>query len=307
VTGGDGSSVVTQVMLIVMQAAPIAVEAEPVPVGLSFTEGIPEHERVSLRETFDQVLPRACEPPPCTHDCPDDVPTIALLIGGDSRDYTLRWELSAPQLDSPLIIDSSCELCSLVEFEDQFATDLGSLCQRLAALETAPGRLSVSSEPSGARLRVDGKTLDRRQRTPWVGELAAGEHRIEVYARGYESQAHTLEIVGRVSERAHFDLLPSATGRPRWPGWTSLGLGIAMGVAGSALIALDNKPWTARCSGGNIDDDGNCQFVYATLPLGIGLSVVGAIAAGTGCGLIVWADHGRAGRTSAGLTFHGRF
>lgn len=293
-------------VVLVLQQGPSTV-ADPVPVGLSFTEGIPKHERVSLRETFDQVLPRACEPPPCTKDCPDGVATIGLVIAGNSRDYTLHWEATAPQFDAPLVVDSSCELCSLAEFEDQFASDLRALCGHLEGLDTAPGQLQVSSDPSGARLSIDGQTGRDRQQTPWIGELAAGEHRIEVFAPGYLPQVRTLRIVGRVNEHEHFELIPATKRRLSWPGWTSLGLGIAMGVAGSALIALDNKPWAARCSGRNIDAYGNCQFVYATLPLGIGLSAVGAVAVATGFGLVVWAHRGSAGRTGAGLAFNGRF
>jgi hypothetical protein len=278
-----------------------------VPIGLSFTRGIPDHERPTLRETFEQVLPRACEPPPCTQDCPDDAPTIGLLISGSSRDYTLNWEVNSPRLGAPLTIESTCELCSLVEFEDRFATDLRALCQRLGSLDTEPGQVHVSSEPSGSRLRIDGRVLSRSRQTPWVVELAPGQHLIEVYARGYHSEQRTLEITGRVVEHEHFVLNPSTRRRPSWPGWTSTSLGIVMGVAGAALIALDNKPWAGGCTGRNIDAIGNCRFVYATLPLGIGLAAAGAIAVTAGFGLVVWAQHGNGGRTSAGVTLQGRF
>jgi hypothetical protein len=292
---------------LVMQEPPSSTAVDPLPLGLTFTEGIPNHERISLRATFEKVLPRACEPPPCTKDCADDVPTVGLLIAGNTRNYTLHWEATAPQLDAPLVVDSSCKLCSLVEFEAQFASDLEALCGRLDALETAPGRLQVSSTPSDARLRVDGRALHRGQRTPWVGELPIGAHQIEVYSPGYHSQERTVQIVGRVNEHQHFELLASAKRRPSWPGWTSASLGIVMGVAGAALIALDNKPWRGRCSDGNIDAYGNCEFVYATLPVGIGLSAAGAVAAATGVGLIVWAQHGNAGQRGGGLALSGRF
>ncbi|KIG17699.1 hypothetical protein DB30_02974 [Enhygromyxa salina] len=280
---------------------------QELPPGLSFSEGIPDHERVSLRATLEAVLPRACEPPPCIEDCPDDVPAIGLLIGGNTRDYTLHWEATALGLDGPLIVDSRCELCSLAEFEAQFASDLHALCGRLEALDDAPGRLQVTSAPAEARIRIDGRGTGRQRRTPWVGELPTGEHLIEVSAPGYVRQERTVQIVNRVNEQQHFELLALSKGRPSWPGWTTTTLGVVMGVAGTALIALDNKPWRGRCTGRNIDAYGNCQFVYATLPLGIGLATAGAIAATTGVGLIVWAQRGNLGQGSAGLTVQGRF
>ncbi|PRP94267.1 PEGA domain-containing protein [Enhygromyxa salina] len=279
---------------------------EPAP-GLSFGEGIPSHEQVSLLATFEDVLPRACEPPPCTEDCPDDAPTIALLISGNTRDYTLHWEVTAPQLDAPLIVDSRCDLCSLAEFEDQFASDLHALCGRLDALETAPGRLQISSAPADARLRIDGRRPGRHHRTPWVGELPSGEHRIEVYAPGYHRQERTVQIVSRVNEHQHFELLPAAKRRSTAPGWATMSLGLVMGVAGSVLIALDNKPWMGRCSERNIDAYGNCKFVYDTLPLGIGLATAGGIATATGVGLVVWAQRGEPGQSEGGFALRGRF
>ena len=223
-----------------------------------------------MRESFERVLPVACEPPPCLgDDCPADRASVTLVVGGHSRDYTLHWIAKDPSLDEPLIVDARCELCSLVEVEEQLAADLGELCARLNAVADAPGRVRVSSEPDQAWIRIDGRN---RGKTPWVGELAPGEHRLDVGAIGYGTQTRTLQIFAGIEEQQHFELMARARTRPSWPGWTSLGLGIALGVAGTALIAIDGRDWRGRCSGSDVDMNGNCRFVYRTMPVGVALA-----------------------------------
>lgn len=270
--------------------------------GMQFAADLPAHERTALRESFDRVLPLACNPPPCVGDCAEDQPNIAITIGGDSRDYTLHWVANAPQLGEPLIVDSRCELCSLVEVEEQFAADLGHLCARLDASADAPGRVRVSAQPERAWVRIDGR---RTGQTPWAGEVAIGEHQLEVGARGYGEQARTLRVFAGIEQHEHFELMAlSRSPRPAWPGWSSLGLGIALGIAGTALIAIDGRDWRGRCSGANVDGNGNCRFVYRTLPTGIALAALGASSIAAGVGLIVWAQHGDQG---AALAWRGSF
>jgi hypothetical protein len=248
------------------------------------------------------VLPLACTPPPCVDDCAEDQPSITLSIGGDSRDYTLHWVANAPHLDTPLIVDSGCELCSLVEVEEQFAADLGHLCARLDASADAPGRVRVSAQPARAWLRIDGRRIGQ---TPWAGELEVGEHRLEVGARGYGDQARTLQVFAGIEQHEHFELMAlSRAPRPAWPGWGSLGLGIALGITGTALIAIDGRDWQGRCTGADVDALGNCRFVYRTLPTGIALAALGAATIAGGVGLIVWSQHGDRG---AALAWRGSF
>jgi hypothetical protein len=270
--------------------------------GMQFDADLPAHERTALRESLDRVLPLACDPPPCVGDCAEDQTRIEITIGGDSRDYTLHWVANAPHLGEPLIVDSRCELCSLVEVEEQFAADLDNLCARLNASADAPGRLRVSAQPERARLRIDGRRIGQ---TPWAGELPVGEHQLEVDARGYGKQARTLQVFTGIEQHEHFELMAlSRSPRPAWPGWSSLGLGIALGIAGTALIAIDGQDWQGRCSGPNVDANGNCRFAYRTLPAGLALAALGASSIAAGVGLIVWAQHGDQG---AALAWRGSF
>lgn len=270
--------------------------------GVQIDADLPAHERSSLRESFERVLPIACKPPPCVGDCAEDQSSIALSISGTSRDYALHWVANAPDLDAPLIIDSRCQLCGLGEVEEQFAADLGSLCARLAASVDAPGRVQVSAQPERAQLWIDGRRVGQ---TPWAGEVAAGEHWLRVEARGYGTQTRTLQVFAGIEQHEQFELMAvSRRARPAWPGWSTLALGIALGITGTALIAIDGQDWRGRCSGANVDANGNCRFVYSTRPVGIALAGLGAISIASGVGLVVWSQHGDQG---AALAWRGKF
>ena len=280
-------------------------DADVVPVGLSYVGDIPERERRQIDASFETKLGEVCKPPPCTENCGPRDATIGAEIGGDSRNYTLRWAATDPRLDAPLIVESSCELCSLSEVEEQFATDLGALCSRLETLDAAPGLLEVTSEPDGARVFIDGQP---RGRTPWIGEVAAGEHTLELRARGHRAREGTVVVTSRVESREHMKLLAVPKGQHSvWPAWMSIGVGFALGIAGTTLIAIDGKEWQGRCSGADVDANGHCRFVYATRPVGIGLAIGGAAALATGAGLMVWTERAGGRLSGLGVGVRGRF
>jgi hypothetical protein len=270
--------------------------------GLTFGDEIPRREREAVREQLERALPLACEPPPCVDACGPEQTQLSVRIDGASRDYQLSWVARDPRLDEPLTLDSSCPLCGLTELETQITADLGSLCARLQAIDAGPGRAQITTSPARAWLRIDGR---RRGHTPWAGELDAGAHELRIGARGYGPQTRTLQVFGGIEERVHVQLLPVPTqARPAWPGWLSLGLGVALGVAGTALIALDGKDWPGRCTGSNVDALGNCRYIYNTRGLGIALASVGAASFSAGVGLLVWAQQEQRG---AGLAWRGTF
>jgi hypothetical protein len=100
--------------------------------------------------------------------------------------------------------------------------------------------------------------------------------------------------------------------RPAWPGWLGIGTGLALGIAGATLIAIDGAPYRRQCAGADIDPFGNCRYRLATAPLGIGFAIVGGVALGTGIGLTVWAyPSGRSreagGEARAGVSLTWRF
>lgn len=97
--------------------------------------------------------------------------------------------------------------------------------------------------------------------------------------------------------------------RPVLPGWLAIGTGLALGIAGATLIAIDGAPYRRDCAGANLDALGNCRYRLATAPLGIGFAIVGGVALGTGIGLTVWAYPGGRSREDAraGVSLTWRF
>jgi hypothetical protein len=271
--------------------------------GLSFADSIPAHERARLNDVFAGEAEQICQPARCIDDCRDNQPTIGLVLEGHARDYQLRWTTAGPH-EQPREFESSCELCSLVELEQQITDDLTRVCGELAT-----GQLTLTSDPARARVYVDGQLVGR---TPWTIELATGAHDIELDAIGHARRRTTLDIEGGREQQLHLTLAREHANhrgsrrRPQWPAWTTMGIGVALSVAGAALIAVDGNPWTRQCSGDNVDRQGDCRFVLDTRRLGIGLTVVGVGAVSAGVGLAVWARNDGSGR-AAGIQLRGRF
>ena len=289
-------------------ASPSDAAARDDVVGLELGPGIGAADRGPIERGFTRTLALACpRTRPCVRECEADEPRVGVRLDGESREYTLAWTAEDPRLEHPLELDSRCELCSLVELEQQLATDLGRLCAQLDALDAGPGQLELSSDPTHARVQIDGEAIGR---TPWTGELAAGEHTLEVSARGHRSVRRRLTIEASVTRYEHVALTPTtgprAGHRPTWPAWASLGLGLTASVAGAALIGANGRPWARRCSGTDVDVAGNCRFVLTTRPLGIGLAAVGVAALGSGVGLMIWAQRDHT-HTCAGIQVGGRF
>lgn len=280
-----------------------AVAAEP---GINFDESVTPREREPLEARFEEAL-AACEASPCVNKCKDDEPSLSLSLRRDDRDYELSWVLRDPRLETSPTKSTSCELCSLAEIGDQIAADLGSLCTRLSSLDGAPVSLRVTSDPIGAGVRIDGKRVGK---TPWSGEVEEGEHEVVVSMRGHEDESRTLTLVSGMEESLDFTLMselpegPVQKPRPQWPAWTGIGAGVALAIAGTALIALQGKDYKGMCEGANVDSNGSCAKVYDTRGLGIGLATVGAAAFGAGVGLMVWSQRGQ---LSASVGIRGRF
>ena len=80
----------------------------------------------------------------------------------------------------------------------------------LLKLERKPGALSLSTEPPGALITLDGQALELR--TPTVlGDLAADRpHKIELSFDGYEPTALTIEVVAGQRGTKHVMLVPVA-------------------------------------------------------------------------------------------------
>jgi hypothetical protein len=133
----------------------------------------------------------------------------------------------------------SCERCTeerARELADELAAALA------AAGRHQTGRYHIASNPSGARVAIDGKPVGA---TPLDGELPLGDHRVEV-ALGKRVADKTITV--QRDQLASVDVAlppePAAVAHPHphlLPGLV-IGAGAAATVGGIVLIAIDQEP-----------------------------------------------------------------
>ncbi len=92
-----------------------------------------------------------------------------------------------------------------------YARDVEEVRARIAALRSAPARLTIVTEPAGATVRLDG--MRQPGLTPMTLEVAAGAHRIEVWKRGRASVVARV-VLGYASMGEVDLVLPDAEAGP---------------------------------------------------------------------------------------------
>ena len=185
-------------------------------------------------------------------------------------------------------VRETCEVCGVAEVVELVHRQSAALGERLAKLAPMPGRVDLSSSPSGATIAVDDATVGR---TPLKVELDAGPHRLRATLAGHSPMVHDIVTVGGVVEGWSFDFRPLPTPRRekrmRTAGWALLGIGSAAVVPGIVFLALDERPYRARCSGADVDGDGDCRKIYDGVIHGAVLTAVGLALVATGIALVV--------------------
>jgi tetratricopeptide (TPR) repeat protein len=64
-------------------------------------------------------------------------------------------------------------------------------------------QLSVSSEPSGALVSIDGAAVGV---TPWIGEIAEGRHRVRIILKGYSPVVRSVDLTSTRARDLDFRL-----------------------------------------------------------------------------------------------------
>lgn len=185
-------------------------------------------------------------------------------------------------------VKETCEVCGVTEVADLVRRQSAALGERLASLAPTPAVLSVQSDPHGAAIALDDASVGS---TPLRLELDAGAHRLRATKPGYAPIEHRMVAVEGVHETWSFALRllapPRKQQRMRAAGWVLLGIGSASIVPGVVFLALDRRPYRARCSGSNVDPQGDCRFLYGSVVHGAVLTAVGLALVATGIGLVV--------------------
>jgi hypothetical protein len=192
-------------------------------------------------------------------------------------------------------------------FGDSSTASVESPSAWIAAVKAQCPDVTISTDPSGASLSIEGLAPAQPLSTPWTGRLPVGSHAVIARLPGHANQQAVLFVVAGTSARLNltFEASPpgavlppsvapprrlvtteSRPGIPSWSPWipaavaiASLGVGIAEGVA------------STRCSGPLPPFGGAaanaCQINNALIAnISYGVSGAGAVTAGA-LGLVV--------------------
>ncbi len=252
----------------------------------------------------------SCRTPQCASQAADDAGTaysLLMTIGLDRRDYTIVLELHESGSEAPVArTEERCEVCGAAEALDVVKAGTAALGDRLDAMRREAPTLSFVSAPPGAIVRLDGNVVGE---TPFDRVVVPGQHEARAEREGYVPETQSFEAVAGVATTLRFELdpvPPSVRNKNlRALGWAALGVGAAAVVSGVTLIAIDGKPNTTMCDGANVDPRGNCKFVYATLPAGIGVGATGIALVVTGIVIAVKTRPGARRRQALASTRRG--
>jgi hypothetical protein len=182
-----------------------------------------------------------------------------------------------------------CPGCSLAQQAAQAATlarkALGQMATR------ARGQLSVTSSPSGAQVRLDGRLLGQ---TPLLQEAFVGTRRLAIELRGYQTDASEVEVEpGQTATVARTLSKPGAgagqdggSGDGRRPLWR-IAVGASLIGAGGLLVGLGGSALAVngRCQDSQADPQ-TCSPYYQTTGVGSGL-LVGGLALSIGGAVLI--------------------
>lgn len=214
---------------------------------------------------------------------------VSITIRVDRRDYDVGLEVVDAQTAEVSGSSSErCEVCGIAEAREVVDSQAAAIRARIESLTLAPPSLLFESTPPGALIRLDGKVVGE---TPFERVVEPGTHQVEATLDGYVSETQNVEAVTGVNASLEFGLEPVPRTvrfrKLRIFGWTALGVGVAGVVTGTTLIVLDGRPNQTDCDGSNVDEDGDCRFLYGTLTGGIAAAAAGGVLLLTGIGIVV--------------------
>ncbi len=238
----------------------------------------------------DEVLKRS----PGAEDCAKErcLESIAADTGAShvvrarvtvqDRDYDVFVELFDGSSGASLAkTEEGCEICGVADAGNLVASAAATLRTKLDALAKGPSTLTISSDPAGAEVRLDGDIIGV---TPLERPVIAGKRVVRVTKEGFIAVEREVTFVEGVSEKVSFELekVPSRLPSRPW-GWVSLGVGVASLGAAIAFGVLGATEAEYKFRGDSnrngcfrdVDDDGNCKYVWNTEWHALGFGIAG--------------------------------
>ena len=243
------------------------------------------------------------------------------------RDYQIVVELLDGETGESIAqTEDGCEICGVADVSPMFSTGAATLGTKIDALATGPSIFTLTSEPAGAIVTLDGEIIGA---TPLERPIVPGKHVLRVSADGYIGVEREIVIVEGVSEELNVTLeqIPSRLPSRPW-GYVSLGFGVAALGGGVFLTWLHDQPFRigANCMGEDvitIDGVEQCRFLHDSKWGAAGALVAGA--ALTTLGVLILVDSAKRTKKDKGdkktariqrprfgvgpgsVTLHGRF
>jgi len=273
----------------------------------AITEGVMETLGRTGVSVADGTGSKPCSDSKCVADRlrrGDATRAIATTVEARGPDQHITVRIHDANGTELAVADATCELCGLKEAAI-VAADVATIAWRRGESPTqVAARLEIRGTPAGALVEIDGEPVGL---LPYDGELPPGSHEVTVSRRGYFQSSKTVSIADGETEAVNLSLVeipPQAhrqARRLRIGGLASLGGGLVLGGVGAALFVGDGREYRGRCSGVDVDGDGDCRQRWNTMPGAITTTSFGAAALITGAVLL-----GLGGREDGEVRTRGR-
>jgi hypothetical protein len=219
---------------------------------------------------------------------------ITAQVTESNKTYTMVLEIINGRTGGVLASNRErCETCGVEEAGEKMGLAASALRERLEVEARSPARLVIRSRPAGAAVVLDGKQTGF---TPLDTSLPGGFHRMSVVLADHEPVSRSFSVVSGLEEAIDLDLVRIPSKFPyRTAGWSTLGGGVALFIAGIITMSADNGQ--ISCSLEEKDIKGNCPYVRSTKWWGTALVAMGVAAATVG-GTILYLEPAR---TPAGV------
>ena len=251
------------------------------------------------RGSFEVVTPEQVSAAVGNDDCskPNCMQKIAKQTGAThivravivvvDRDYTVKVELYDAEGAKMVSTSDGCEICGVVDVGGLIETQAATMRTKLDALASGPAAINITSNPEAAEVTLDGEPFGT---TPIDKPIIPGDHVIRVSKEGYIAVQEKRTFVEGARETLNYELEKVPNRLPKRPwGWASLGVGIGAVGGGVAMIVLHDMDYklSGACTGAQIDQDGDCQYLFNTKWYGLGLSLGGAALVTLGVAILI--------------------